>query len=800
MTSYQPPRPHLLTLALLALGSAATAQTREVEAALEPGQALDQVIVTGTRSLGTKASESVAPISILSGEELAQTGQRNLIDALARLEPSFVGRALGGDYANIVRSASLRGLSPNQTLVLVNGKRRHTTAFISTSGGLASGAAAVDLDQIPVAAIERVEVLRDGAAAQYGSDAIAGVLNIILKSSPTQGTLDLSYGRYHDSEINPHGLGNGRTRTLSASKGFRLDRDGFLNLAGELRDKLHTNQTGPELRSTTIDPYASRIIGDAAYELGALSFNAGKPLDGQGLEAFAFGSFSSRRAESWQNQRLPNNATFASLVAAGIYTQGFAPLETTREQNRAIAAGARGRLAGDGRWEASLSTGGNTIDLGLENTVNVDLYKDTGSSPYKVYIGQFANRQSTANLDLSQALSLSGLPLELSGGLEAREERYGIKAGDYASTYKGGTQAFVGLSRYDEGSHKRRVAGVYADASLRPLAGLQLGLALRSEHYNDFGGTTTGKLSARWDASPTLALRGTLSNGYRAPNLAEQYFSSTLVTPTYTYVQLQANSAAAKLAGAQDLKPEKSRNLSLGVVARPWQDLSLTADAYQVRIRDRIVLKTGISGSLAQAAVEAAGIVAQPGTSAFFVNYFANGVDTTTTGLDLSAQTLSRLGQGGALGQIRWTLAGNFKKVKIDRADASYSIGVLSPITDSTPKHKLIASADYTRGGFNATLRLTHYGEASQWTADGRTNGAPWYRNVVKPAFILDLEGGYEFESGLRLSLGVNNLTNKYPDRTYIETTLPNGVALLPAWSPYGINGAYYHASASWNF
>lgn len=214
---------------LLVLGTAAQAQA--LLAAAPAAVSLDSVIVTGTRSLGTKASESVSPISIVSADDLLQTGQRNVIDALARLEPSFVARALGGDYANIVRSATLRGQGPNQTLVLVNGKRRHTTAFIATSGGLTSGAAAVDLDQIPVSAIERIEVLRDGAAAQYGSDAIAGVINIILKSSPTEGSLDLSQGQFHGSDINPHGLGNGRTRTLAVSKGFRLDSRGFLDLS-----------------------------------------------------------------------------------------------------------------------------------------------------------------------------------------------------------------------------------------------------------------------------------------------------------------------------------------------------------------------------------------------------------------------------------------------------------------------------------------------------------------------------------------------------------------------------------------
>lgn len=778
---------------LLVLGTAAQAQA--LLAAAPAAVSLDSVIVTGTRSLGTKASESVSPISIVSADDLLQTGQRNVIDALARLEPSFVARALGGDYANIVRSATLRGQGPNQTLVLVNGKRRHTTAFIATSGGLTSGAAAVDLDQIPVSAIERIEVLRDGAAAQYGSDAIAGVINIILKSSPTEGSLDLSQGQFHGSDINPHGLGNGRTRTLAVSKGFRLDSRGFLDLSAEVRDKLHTNQTGPELRTTTIDPYASRIIGDAAYNLGALAFNAGKPL-GDGLEAYAFGTFSTRSADSYQNQRLPNKPAFAPLVAAGIYTQGFEPREITAEQNRAASAGLRGSFASDGRWDASVTTGGDRIDLGIDNTVNVDLFKDTGKSPYSASIGQFSNRQTTANVDFSKPVDLGlARPLDLAAGAEFRQERYGIKAGDFTSTYKGGTQAFVGLTDYDAGTHDRSVFGAYVDTTLRPAQGLQLGAALRSEHYNDFGSATTGKLSARWDADAAWALRGTISSGYRAPNLAEQYFSSTLVTPTFTYVQLQANSAAAKLAGAQALKPEKSDNLSFGLVANPSKDWQFTADAYQIRIKNRIVLKTGISGSPAAQAIAAAGIVAQPGTSAFYANYFANGIDTTSRGLDLAAQTRSDL---GTLGFVKWSLAGNFQKLRIDQADPSFSQGVRSALTDSTPKHKLVATADYSLDGFNSTLRVTHYGQTSLWAPDGLTGGAPWHQEVVKPAFILDLEAGYELSNGLRLAIGANNLTNKRPERVPLATALPNGAQLLPAFSPYGINGAFYYASASW--
>lgn len=786
------PRTWRLSLLASAAALALPASAQNADPASRGTAVLDNVIVTGTRSVGTKVSESVSPLAIVTANDLAATGQRNVIDALVRLEPSFNALARGGDFANIVRSATLRGLGPNQTLVLVNGKRRHTSAYIA-SAGVTAGAAAVDLDQIPVSAIERIEVLKDGASAQYGSDAIAGVLNIILKSSPYEGSVDVSAGRYHDSEINPYGLGNGQTLTLGLSKGFELPNSGYLDLSGEWRDKKHTNQTGPELRPTTVDPFSNRISGDPAYRLSSVAFNAGLPLAG-GVQAYAFGTYSTRKAASWQNFRLPTSFP----LATSIYPQGFGPSETAEEANRSLALGLKGDLAGDGRWDLSVKTGGDTVDLGLEQTLNYDLLRDTGSSPLAADIGQFANRQTTVNLDLAKPLVIGlAAPLELAAGLEARRERYSVQQGEPASTYKGGTQAFVGLTRFDAGSHDRRVTGGYVDATLRPARSVQVGAALRTERYSDFGNTSTGKLSARWDITPTYAVRGTASTGFRAPNLAEQYYSATNVSPTTTSVQLPANSAAAQLAGATALKPEKSNNLSVGLVATPARGVRLSADAYRINIRDRIVLASGITGAGADAAIAAQGITIQTAPGTGRVAYFANGIDTRTTGLDLLGQFSTDF---DAAGQVKWTLAANVNRTSITRALAVFSPAVQSTLTDPAPKNKLIGSADWSRGPLSSTLRVTRYGRASLVSPDGRTGTAPFYRSTVDPAFIVDAEAGCELPNGVKLTAGANNLFNKYPNQVAPETILPTGAGKLPGWSPYGYNGAFYYVNASARF
>lgn len=800
----KPPFAPTAIAAMLLLAQHA-AHAQDTKAAPKAANELGDVIVTGTRSTTTRVTQSVSPIAVISADALQGTGQRNVIDALTKLEPSLNALARGGDFVNIVRSANLRGLGSNQTLVLVNGKRRHGSAYLATNG-VTAGSAAADLDLIPVSAIERIEVLKDGAAAQYGSDAIGGVLNIILKRSASEGQVDLTAGRYADSKINPHDLGNGRTVNASIDKGFKLD-DGFLHLSAELRNKQHTNQTGPELRATTVDRYSSALSGDPSVRLGSFGFNAGLPLGG-GAEAYAFGTFSKRKAESNQNFRIPGQV---SAAADAIYPRGFGPVEAVDESNYSVAVGARGGFWDDARWDASVTAGGDTIDLKLKNSLNNSLLTDTGTSPRKFDIGQFANTQLTANFDLTKPFRLDALPdvLELAAGLEVRHETYGVKSGEAASFYKAGSIAFVGLTPFDAGDHNRDVFGAYLEANTRLQPQWQLGAALRAEKYSDAGSTVTGKLSTRYDFAPSFAVRSTASTGFRAPTLAEQYYSATNVSPTTTSVQLPANSAAAQLAGASELKPEKSRNLSLGIVSAPTKALRLTADAYLIDIRDRIVLASGLRGASPVAAITSRGIVIQTAPGSASVAYFANGIDTRTRGLDLTAQLTSDFDHWGL---VKWSLAANFINTKITKAKSAaawvqlstgstlFNPNVRSGLTDASPKSKLIAAADWTLGEWSLGLRITRYGRASLVSPTGSTGAAPYYRSTVNPAWIADVEAAWEPTQKWRFSAGVNNLFNRYPQRVAPQTITPTGAGLLPGFSPYGYNGAYYYLGTSYRF
>ncbi|TAK81029.1 MAG: TonB-dependent receptor, partial [Aquabacterium sp.] len=304
-------------------------------------------------------------------------------------------------------------------------------------------------------------------------------------------------------------------------------------------------------------------------------------------------------------------------------------------------------------------------------------------------------------------------------------------------------------------------------------------------------------------------LRGTASTGFRAPTLAEQYYSATNVSPTTTSVQLPANSAAAKLAGADELKPEKSRNLSLGIVSTPAKSLRLTADAYLVDIRDRIVLASGLRGASPVAAITSRGIVIQTAPGSASVAYFANGIDTRTRGLDLTGQYTSDF---DGWGLVKWSLAANFLNTRISKAKTAASTvqlstgnvlfnpNVRSGLTDASPKSKLIASADWTLGQWSLGLRVTRYGKASLVSPTGSTGAAPYYRSTVNPAWIADVEAAWEPTQKWRFSAGVNNLFNRYPQRVAPQTITPTGAGLLPGFSPYGYNGAYYNLGTSYRF
>jgi iron complex outermembrane receptor protein len=424
------------------------------------------VIVTGTRASGLKAENSASPIQVLDSASLARTGQPDLIQALAQNLPSLTAQAFGGDMANMTLSARLRGLSPNNTLVLVNGKRRHGTANLAVLGGPYQGGAAADLNYIPVAAIDHIEVLQDGAAAQYGTDAIAGVINIILKKNYRGGSANINGGGYGD--------GGGHTGDGSANLGLEPFANAYLNLSAETKYHGFSDRGGidprvndaatlasmPQLRNAPGYPYLNHISGDAQYRQHIAAANFGAELS-DSLELYGFATYGKKKAAAFENYRMPNRLP-------SIYPLGFSPQETFREEDYAFTAGLKGKLAGGWNWDLSSTYGKDVARLGVAHSGNVSLLADTGATPLDFYAGEFVASQWTNNLDLSHDFDAGwATPLTFAIGAEQRRDTYAIGAGDAASRYKEGSQSFPGFSLTDAGSHSRTNKAVYANIAGR---------------------------------------------------------------------------------------------------------------------------------------------------------------------------------------------------------------------------------------------------------------------------------------------------------------------------------------------
>jgi iron complex outermembrane receptor protein len=591
-------------LCLIAVSSLANTETESASVAAAgaadaslAGGGLDEVVVTGTRETNVKARDSVAPIDVISATELTKTGATDLRDALERTLPSLNHQSFSGDLGNLTDSIQLRGLSPDDVLILVNGKRRHTTASIyADSDGPLQGSAPVDIDLIPISAVDHIEVLRDGAAAQYGSDAIAGVVNIILKSSDHGGDATVTTGQYYG--------GDGFTGEAGVGRGLRLGEDGFLHLSADYLHHDHSVRSGPDSRTGVVD---NDIFGDPLINRISLAYNAGKAFANDAAEVYSFATYAHRDAESYENYRLPT-------VIPSIYPNGFSPQETIAEDDFSVTAGVKGNDLLGWHWDLASTYGGDDDHFGLKDSGNPSLLAATGSTPTSFDIASFKTGQWTNNLDLVRPFDIGAAgPLSVALGAEWRRDTYAVGAGDKDSYIDGGAQSFQGLAPINAGSYSRSNYAGYIDLATNPVEHWQVDLAGRYEHYTDFGRTTSGKLSTRYDFSPRLALRATVSNGFRAPSLAQEYFSDLNVSPTGASGQLAAHSPAAALLGATQLEPEKSSNFSVGFVAEPIEGLHAALDAYLITIKNRIVDGGTYAGTQAINALAANGITLPPG-------------------------------------------------------------------------------------------------------------------------------------------------------------------------------------------
>jgi iron complex outermembrane receptor protein len=792
----------------LAMPAAAAAEAGPVNSGV--------VIVTGTRAAGLKVENSASPVQVLDSTSLARTGQPDLIQALAQNLPSLTAQAFGSDMANMTLSARLRGLSPNNTLVLVNGKRRHGTANLAVLGGPYQGGAAADLNYIPVAAIDHVEVLQDGAAAQYGTDAIAGVVNIILKKNYRGGTANLNGGGYGD--------GGGHTGDGSANIGLTPFTDAYLSLTAETKYHGFSDRGGldprvidaatlasmPQLQNAPGYPNLNHISGDAQYRQHIAAANFGAELS-DSLELYGFATYGKKKAAAFENYRMPNRLPT-------IYPFGFSPQETFREEDYALTAGLKGKLGGGWNWDLSSTYGKDVAKLGVAHSANVALFTDTGATPTDFYAGKFVASQLTNNLDLNHEFDAGwATPLTFAIGLEHRRDTYEIGAGDAASRYKEGAQSFPGFSLTDAGSHSRTNKAAYVNIAGQPLKGWTVDLAGRYEHFSDFGNAKVGKLTSRYDFSPAVGVRATYSNGFRAPTLAEEYYSATNVSPRSAFVQLAPNSPGARLVGVNGLRPEASTNVSAGIVLNPAANLALTLDAYQITIRDRIVGSGALYGSggavnspAVTAAILANGNVLDPTVVQTGINIFSNAVNTRSRGLEFVATLNSNY---GANGKVDWSLAANYNKVqviKVNQAPAQLQPQTLldataiSDLETASPRVRVNLGALWKIGKWTINAREAFYGKASELQS---SDGATYYKTEVKPTAITDLEVSYQFDKAWTLSVGANNLFNQYPDQVNgnllaeQRANLDNAaVTIYPSFSPFGINGGYYYARLGFKF
>jgi iron complex outermembrane receptor protein len=832
---------------LIVLSALMSSAAFAAEAAADTTAGVSEVIVTGTRVVGVKAEDSAAPVQVVGAGALRRVGQPDLIQALSQNLPSFNAEGYAADTAALTLSAALRGLNPNDTLVLVNGKRRHPTGNLHVDPSSFQGAATADLSLIPVGAIDHAEVLTDGAAAQYGSDAIAGVVNLILKGANHGGSISVTGGQYFE--------GDGDTAAWSINDGFALGDKGFVNVTLEQKyhgfsrqggaDRRVFNQNGT-LRAgiSPIDvaglpgaagsPNVNNIYGDTQSNTYDGLYNAGYDL-GSGVELYSFGSYGHRKGSAFENFRLPSRVTGTGPggVTTVPFPHGFSPREQILEDDYAFTGGIKG-TAGGWNWDLSTTYGHDKDDISTINSANASLFADTGQTPRNFFDGTFKATEWTTNLDVSRNFDVGmASPLNVALGAETRENKFEISQGDPLSTYKEGGQSYPGFQATDAGEHKRTSYAGYVDFALAPVEGLKVDLAGRYEHYSDFGSTTVGKLTGRYDFNPMIAIRGTISNGFRAPTLQEEFYSATNVAPTFAVVQLPANSAAAHLAGFPSLKPEKSTNYSVGFISHPADNLQITLDAYEIKIRSRIVatgtllgLNNGVVVSPGVlAAIAAHGNVLDPQVTYVGISVFTNGANTTTDGVEFTGNYASDFGD---MGHVDWSLGVNYNKTKLDQqaplpaAVRNPAIGqtvllganAVDTLTTAPPKYKVVMGAYWTLGKWSANLRDTVFGETSErYSLDGTgnftTSGIDGAKAKIPVTNIVDLEVDYQLWDSVKLAVGANNLFNHRPPAIPEVSNGAGGVRPADGnnvygeplqFSPFGIDGGYYYGRITFTF
>lgn len=804
-----------LFLCLLANGviQAATAHAQPATApAAASADTIETIVVTGSRSLERSVMESPVPVDTFSADDVRSSGALagELGEALATLVPAFnFLRQSNSGTSDHVRAGQLRGLSPDQMLVLVNGKRRHTSAVVNSETKIGRGTAAVDFNTLPLNAIGTVEVLRDGAGAQYGSDAIGGVVNVILHRDAVRPDVNVGYGAHvTDFDAIDQNITDGHTFTLDGKTGFNLPGDGFINVGLDMKRRGATDRAGFDQIPFFIPATAANLAlqGERNYAKGDpqvrdlnLWFN-GETSVGDNL-LYAFGTFGSRDTEGATFFRYPDE----SRNVPAVYPNGYRPITTGENRDHALTVGINSN-PGDWSTDTSATLGGNRFEYGARNSLNASY---GAASPTRFRSGEYLLDQLSVNADVQRESPYQTAlgTIHVAAGVEYRKERFRTRAGEDASWMAGpfsadiGAQGAIGLTPADEARESREVYSAYVNVSDQVTDRLLLDTAARWEHYTDFGDELSGKLSAFYQLSAGYGIRGAVSNSLRAPALSQIGFSDRSTNfgdnrSLVNTVTLPVSNPIALSLGASALKPESAVNTSIGLTAQPLNSVSVTLDAFEINVDDRITLSDRLFGAALVNFVQS-----QPGGAGIeSVRFFTNAIDTRTRGIDLIVTHEAPLFDGDLSLTFGYSYARtDIKNItptpsQLSTLDSNFTlIGVeeINTIEESAPQQKSSLLTTWSRDRLTLVNRIHYYGSVVRVFNFG---GGFEPRQRYGSETGADLEGSYQLTPDITVSVGVNNLFDNYADLSSADINffgnLPHDVL-----SPIGESGRYVYSS-----
>ncbi len=821
-------------------------QTKELKAtgailnaSLESGELLSEVQIVGSRNAKRSVVDSPVPVDIIDVAEIAtKNGSVEITQILQYAAPSFnATKQSGSDGADHIVPASLRGLGPDQTLVLINGKRRHQSSLVNIFGTRGRGNSGTDLNAIPAAAIKRIEVLRDGASAQYGSDAIAGVINIVLKDNTDGITGGITYGAYStkvggdfaqkifdtqdewDPELfNIDGKNrldgkdkrfDGETIKLDLNYGVAIGEKGFINFTTELLSKDKTLRPSFDWR---------KGYGSAALDGFNFIINSVIPIN-DATEVYAFGgrNYRDTNANAFSRYEYDDAPDGELRTVASLYPNGFTPQITSNIIDVSVSAGIKHLM--ENGWEVDFNNtfGKNNFQYFIKNTNNASL-KD--ATPVDFDAGGHSLSQNTTGVGINKYFEETAKGLNLAFGMEFRTENFEIFSGEEASyavydnnglavtnpaiqtvatspngnDLPGGSQGFPGYSPDNEVNRGRTNVGIYGDAELNITDEFLTAFALRYENYSDFGSTFNFKLASRVNISDALSLRGSVSSGFRAPSLAQLYynliFTNIVGGSSLTSLLSANNSTVTKAFGINQLTEEKALNGSIGFTYKKGS-FTATIDAYSISVDDRIILTDNFDASgLGISGVEAA-------------QFFANGVDTQTQGVDIVLNYSAFLSSND---KLNVGLTGNLNKLKIDKINNGslneytfFGPFAQAYLKAAAPDYKFGLILGYTHNKFSFNTVLTQFSEVKiqdfQWVDSPATNLAEANElytkatDIYKKAMIVDLSVSYEFSDAISFSIGGNNIFNTYATPQFDGWTDQGGFADSVQM---GSDGAYF--------